>query len=63
LSKSGSHLQHASYILSTLSLGGCDVTAASQRSLSDAATLFGLNKDDLKQALTSRVMQATRSGV
>ncbi|KAF6027803.1 MYO6 [Bugula neritina] len=43
--------------------GGCDVTAASQRSLSDAATLFGLNKDDLKQALTSRVMQATRSGV
>lgn len=35
----------------------------SERSLSDSAQLLGLNKDDLRQALTSRVMQATRSGV
>lgn len=39
------------------------VSATCQRSLSDAATLLGLNKEDLQQALTSRVMQATRSGV
>ena len=39
------------------------VSEVSQRSLGDAAVLLGLNKDDLNQALTSRVMQATRSGV
>ena len=39
------------------------VSGESQRSLSDAATLLGLNKEDLEQALTSRVMQAVRSGV
>lgn len=39
------------------------MTAASQRSLTDAATLLGLSIEDLNQSLTSRVMQATRSGV
>ena len=39
------------------------VEEKAERSLSDAAALLGLNKDDLRQALTSRVMQATRSGV
>lgn len=39
------------------------VDAEAEKSLGNAATLLGLNKDDLKQSLTSRVMQATRSGV
>lgn len=38
------------------------VTAASTSSLSQASQLLGVDKDELNDALVSRVMQATRGG-
>ena len=42
--------------------GGCKVSASSDGSLLTAATFLGCEKDDLKEALVSRVMQAARGG-
>jgi len=46
-----------------LSSGGSKVTAQSEPALRNAATLLGVEPDEMKQALVSRVMQASRGGV
>ena len=43
------------------SKGGCRVTPQSQPSLETAAVLLGCDKDDLKQSLVCRAMQAIKS--
>jgi myosin-6 len=43
--------------------GGCRVTAASEESLAVTAGLMGLDGDELRRALTARVMQATKAAV
>ncbi|KAK3576516.1 hypothetical protein CHS0354_034191 [Potamilus streckersoni] len=43
--------------------GGCCVAASAEKSLQIAATLIGVDKEELREALVSRVMQATRGGV
>ena len=43
--------------------GGSKVTAQSEQSLQIVATLMSLDKEELRDALTSRVMQATRGGI
>ncbi|KAK2154661.1 hypothetical protein LSH36_261g02057 [Paralvinella palmiformis] len=43
--------------------GGSKVTAQSEPALRNAATLLGVEPDEMKQALVSRVMQASRGGV
>ena len=42
--------------------GGCRVTDGSERSLQITSSLMGLDCDDLRRALTARVMQATKGG-
>ena len=42
--------------------GGCRVTSKSEGSLKTAAALVGVDEDELKQALTSRVMQTAKGG-
>lgn len=42
--------------------GGCSVTKVAEDSLQMAATLLGVDKDELRDSLTSRVMQAQRGG-
>lgn len=44
-------------------LGGCKVKGGSEQSLTTAATLLGVEKDELRDSLISRVMQATKGGV
>ncbi|XP_060551449.1 unconventional myosin-VI-like, partial [Ruditapes philippinarum] len=43
--------------------GGCMITAASESSLQIASVLLGVEKEELREALVTRVMQATRGGV
>ncbi|XP_025097283.1 unconventional myosin-VI-like isoform X2 [Pomacea canaliculata] len=42
--------------------GGCKVTAGAEDSLTTAAGLLGVDREELRDSLTSRVMQATRGG-
>ena len=42
--------------------GGCRVTDKSEGSLATTAALMGLDLDELRRALTARVMQATKGG-
>ena len=42
--------------------GGCRVTDKSEGSLTTTAALMGLDLDELRRALTARVMQATKGG-
>ena len=42
--------------------GGCRVTDQSEASLQITASLMGLDCDELRRALTARVMQATKGG-
>ena len=42
--------------------GGCRVTDGSELSLQITSSLMGLDCDDLRRALTARVMQATKGG-
>ena len=39
------------------------MTDGAQNSLETAATLLGLDKDELHESLTSRIMQASRGGL
>jgi myosin-6 len=39
------------------------ITAASESSLQIASVLLGVEKEELREALVTRVMQATRGGV
>lgn len=43
--------------------GGCMISAGTEKSLLIAAKLIGVDKEELREALVSRVMQATRGGV
>lgn len=43
--------------------GGCRVTEPSEKSLSIASKLLGIDASELRQALVSRVMQSSRGGV
>ncbi|XP_053396881.1 unconventional myosin-VI-like isoform X2 [Mercenaria mercenaria] len=43
--------------------GGCIITANSEKSLQISAVLLGVEKEELREALVTRVMQATRGGV
>ena len=42
--------------------GGCRVSEASEKSLRVTAALLGVDADDLRRALTARVMQAAKGG-
>jgi len=42
--------------------GGCRITDQSEQSLMVTASLMGLDDDELRRALTARVMQATKGG-
>ncbi|XP_062599895.1 unconventional myosin-VI-like isoform X5 [Saccostrea cucullata] len=42
--------------------GGCKVGSSSETSLSTASTLLGLNKEELQESLTTRIMQTARGG-
>ena len=42
--------------------GGCRITDKSEGSLTTTASLMGLDADELRRALTARVMQATKGG-
>ncbi len=42
--------------------GGCRVTEVSEKSLQVTAELMGLDSDELRRALTARVMQAAKGG-
>ncbi len=42
--------------------GGCRITDKSERSLKITASLMGLDVDELRRALTARVMQAAKGG-
>lgn len=44
------------------SKGGCRVSASSEQSLKTAARLCGLDKDQLRQSLVSRIMSTSRGG-
>ena len=44
-------------------LGGCMISPGTEKSLLVAAKLIGVDKEELREALVSRVMQATRGGV
>lgn len=46
-----------------LCAGGCKVMAAAEDSLTTAAGLLGVDREELRDSLISRVMQATRGGV
>lgn len=43
--------------------GGCRAKQSGESSLAIASTLLGIDASELKQALTSRVMQSSRGGV
>ncbi|GFO13827.1 hypothetical protein PoB_004033200, partial [Plakobranchus ocellatus] len=43
--------------------GGCSVNKSAEESLSMAASLLGVDKEELRDSLISRVMQATRGGM
>lgn len=43
--------------------GGCRVSHASEKSLIIASKLLGIDANELKQALVSRVMQSSRGGL
>jgi myosin-6 len=43
--------------------GGCRVTHASEKSLHLTASLIGVDADDLRRALTFRVMQTNKSNL
>ncbi|KAI4457701.1 myosin [Holotrichia oblita] len=43
--------------------GGCRAKQSGESSLATASTLLGIDASELKQALTSRVMQSSRGGV
>lgn len=43
--------------------GGCKVCANSEKSLTTAARLMGVDPGELRQALVSRVMQSSRGGL
>lgn len=45
-----------------LSAGGCTIQKQSAETLQHCAELLGLEQDDLKVSLTSRVMQTTAGG-
>ncbi|KAF7268241.1 hypothetical protein GWI33_018604 [Rhynchophorus ferrugineus] len=45
------------------SRGGCKVASNGEKSLTTASQLLGIDPDELKQALVSRVMQSARGGV
>jgi Myosin heavy chain len=43
--------------------GGCQVCAKSEKSLTVASKLMGVDPGELQQALVSRVMQSSRGGL
>ncbi|KAL4232927.1 Unconventional myosin-VI [Mactra antiquata] len=43
--------------------GGCMISGSSEKSLKIASVLLGVDQDEFKEALVTRVMQATRGGV
>lgn len=43
--------------------GGCRAKQSREKSLTIASTLLGIDPSELKQALTSRVMQSSRGGL
>ena len=43
--------------------GGCMISPGTEKSLLVSAKLIGVDKEELREALVSRVMQATRGGV
>ncbi|XP_049829322.1 myosin heavy chain 95F isoform X2 [Schistocerca gregaria] len=43
--------------------GGCRITAASEKSLTIASKLMGMDPEELRQALVSKVMQTSRGGL
>lgn len=43
--------------------GGCQVSPRSEKSLGVAAALMGLDKEELRQALVSKVMMTARGGL
>ena len=44
-------------------VGGCRISGKSSNALAIAAGLMGLDKDELKHCLTSRVMQSGKGGM
>ena len=43
--------------------GGCKVTAGSEGALETTGALLGVDKEELRESLTSRIMQASRGGL
>lgn len=43
--------------------GGCQVAASSEKSLSTAAKLMGVDPEELRQALVSKVLMTNRGGL
>lgn len=43
--------------------GGCQVTGTSERAMSTAANLMGVDPEELRQALVSKVMMTNRGGL
>lgn len=43
--------------------GGCHVSPRSEKSLAVAATLMGVDKEELRQSLVSKVMMTARGGL
>lgn len=54
---------HSEFVLVLECAGGCKVVAAAEDSLAAAAGLLGVDREELRDSLISRVMQATRGGV
>lgn len=43
--------------------GGSRITASSEKSVATSAALLGVDADELRQALVSKVMQTSRGGI
>jgi myosin-6 len=43
--------------------GGCRVCARSEKALALAAGMMGVDREELRQALVSKVMQTSRGGL
>jgi len=43
--------------------GGCQISMRSEKSLAVAASLMGLDKEELRQSLVSKVMMTARGGL
>lgn len=49
-------------LMPVLLTGGCQVMKSAEDSLQTTASLLGVDKEELRDSLTSRIMQATRGG-